>query len=150
MGRDGLGDPGAAGDLADDPPGAMPVQPPTVPGQPHRPVRPFPDGQVDRLAVRGASHSRSVEELPGTRGGLSRSAKLGAGKQALRTEQRPGQRATLTRLRQYPIFRRVLEGGVVRREVLSSAPARDMYLVGYRHSHHRAFMSLVRHWPNWA
>jgi len=44
----------------------------------------------------------------------------------------------------------VLEGGVVRREILSPALARDMYLVGYRHSHHRAFMSPVRHWPNWA
>jgi hypothetical protein len=36
VGRDGLGDPGAAGGLADDPPGAVPVQPPTVHGQEHR------------------------------------------------------------------------------------------------------------------
>ncbi len=48
MGRDGLGDPGAAGGLADDLPGAVPVQPPPVRGQEHRPVRPFPNGQVDR------------------------------------------------------------------------------------------------------
>jgi hypothetical protein len=30
--RDGFGDPGAAGGLADDPPGAVPVQPPAVCG----------------------------------------------------------------------------------------------------------------------
>ncbi len=45
---DGLGDPGAAGDLADDPPGAMPVQPPTVYGQEYRPIGAFADSQVDR------------------------------------------------------------------------------------------------------
>ena len=48
VGRDGLGDPGAAGDLADDPPGAVPVQPRPVRGQEHRPVRALADGQVDR------------------------------------------------------------------------------------------------------
>ena len=46
--RDGLGDPGAAGDLADDPPGAVTIQPPPVRSQEHRPVRPFLDGQIDR------------------------------------------------------------------------------------------------------
>ena len=56
---------------------------------------------------------------------------------------------TLTRLRQYPIIRRVLEGGVVRREVPSPALAPEMYLVGYCHGLHRAFMSLVRHWLDW-
>jgi hypothetical protein len=46
--RDGLADPGAAGDRADDPPGAVPVQPPAVRGQEHRPAGAFADGQVDR------------------------------------------------------------------------------------------------------
>src|SRR5215472_10893024 len=38
VGRDGLADPGAAGGLADDPPGAVPVQPLPVGGQEHRPA----------------------------------------------------------------------------------------------------------------
>jgi hypothetical protein len=45
---DVLGDPGAAGDSPDDPPGAVPVQPPAVPGQEYRAVDAFADGQVDR------------------------------------------------------------------------------------------------------
>ena len=48
VGRDGLADPGAAGGLADDPAGAVPVQPPPVGGQEHRPAGPLADGQVDR------------------------------------------------------------------------------------------------------
>jgi hypothetical protein len=48
VGRDGLADPGAAGGLADDPPGAVPVKPPPVGGREHRPADAFADGQVDR------------------------------------------------------------------------------------------------------
>jgi hypothetical protein len=48
MGRDGLADPGAAGGLADDPPGAVPVQSPAVCCQENWPVRTVADGQVDR------------------------------------------------------------------------------------------------------
>ena len=46
--RDGLADPGAAGGRADDPPGAVPVQPPPVRGPEHRPAGALADGQVDR------------------------------------------------------------------------------------------------------
>jgi hypothetical protein len=55
MGRDGFADPGTASDPADDPPGAVPVQPPPVRGQEHRPAGALANGQVDRPAVRGAS-----------------------------------------------------------------------------------------------
>jgi hypothetical protein len=44
---DGFGDPGAAGDLANEPPRAVPVQPRSVGGQEHRPVGALADGQVD-------------------------------------------------------------------------------------------------------
>jgi hypothetical protein len=44
---DGFSDPGAASDLADEPPRAVPVQPLSVGGQEHRPVGAFADGQVD-------------------------------------------------------------------------------------------------------
>jgi hypothetical protein len=46
--RDGLGDPGPAGRLANDPPGAVPVQPPPAGSQEYRPFGVFTDGQLDR------------------------------------------------------------------------------------------------------
>src|SRR4029077_17781475 len=57
--------------------------------------------------------------------------------------------ATVSRLRNYPIVRRVFEGGLYRKESLPRALAREMYLVGNRRGHNRAFMSLVRHWGSW-
>ena len=56
-----LGDPGAAGDPADDPPGAVPVQPLPVGGQEDRPVAAFADGQVDRPG--GARRERDGDDL---------------------------------------------------------------------------------------
>ncbi|MGH3232105.1 MAG: hypothetical protein ACRDOH_02260 [Streptosporangiaceae bacterium] len=50
-----------AGGLADDPPGAAPVQPPTVCGQEHRPASAFADGQVDRPG--GARRQRDGHDL---------------------------------------------------------------------------------------
>ena len=61
MRRDGLADPGAAGGLADDPPGAVPVQPAPVRGQEHRPFCPFPDGQVERPG--GTRRQRDGDDL---------------------------------------------------------------------------------------
>ncbi len=56
---------------------------------------------------------------------------------------------TVTRLRLYPIVRRVLEGGVYRKDALPSALTRELYRVGNRRGHYRALMSLVRHWRSW-
>lgn len=56
---------------------------------------------------------------------------------------------TVMRLRQYPIVRAVLEGGLHRLDSLPDAFAREMYEVGNRPGHYRAFMSLVHHWPTW-
>jgi hypothetical protein len=64
VGRDGLGDPGAAGGLADDPPGAVPVQPSPVRSQEHRAIGPFPDGQVDRPGPYAAPAGRSLPCRP--------------------------------------------------------------------------------------
>jgi len=58
---DQLGDPGAAGDPADDPPGAVPVQPPAIGGQEDRPVAALADGQVDRAG--GARRERDRDHL---------------------------------------------------------------------------------------
>jgi pimeloyl-ACP methyl ester carboxylesterase len=57
--------------------------------------------------------------------------------------------ATVNRLRQYPIVAQVFEGGVYRKGALPRALSREMYLVGNRRGHYRAFMSLVRHWGSW-
>ena len=59
--RDGLADPGAAGGLADDPPGTVPVQPPPVRGQEHWPAGPFARGQVDRAG--GTERERDGDDL---------------------------------------------------------------------------------------
>ena len=61
VGRDGLADPGATRGAADDPPGAVPVQPPSVRGQEHRPAGAFPDGQVD--CPGGARRERDGDDL---------------------------------------------------------------------------------------
>jgi pimeloyl-ACP methyl ester carboxylesterase len=57
--------------------------------------------------------------------------------------------ATFARLRQFPIVRRIFDGGVYRRGSMPPALAREMYAVGNRPGHYRAFMSLVRHWAGW-
>lgn len=57
--------------------------------------------------------------------------------------------ATVARLRQYSIFARIVEGGVVHKDALPTALLREMYEVGNRPGHYRAFMSLVAHWPEW-
>jgi len=56
---------------------------------------------------------------------------------------------TVTRLRQYPIFKKVMEGGVDRKEALPPALLREMYEVGKRPHHYQAFTSLVSHWAEW-
>ena len=58
-----LRQPGAASDPADDPPGAMPVQPPPVSGQEERAITSFCDGQVDRSG--GAGRERDGDHLAG-------------------------------------------------------------------------------------
>ena len=68
--RDRLADPGATSGLADDPPGAVPVQPPPVDGQEHRPAGPLADGQVDRPGrARRQRDGDDLAALPGDRQG---------------------------------------------------------------------------------
>jgi pimeloyl-ACP methyl ester carboxylesterase len=56
---------------------------------------------------------------------------------------------TIMRLRQFPLQKRIFEGGVARKESLPLPLAREMHRVGNRRGHTRAFMSLVRHWASW-
>jgi len=57
--------------------------------------------------------------------------------------------STFVRFRQYPVFRKVMEGGVSHADALPPSLLREMYEVGNRPHHYRAFMSLVAHWADW-
>lgn len=57
--------------------------------------------------------------------------------------------ATVMRMRNRFVEERILRGGVHREGALPPELAREMYEVGNRRGHYRAFMSLVRHWPLW-
>lgn len=57
--------------------------------------------------------------------------------------------STFWRLRQYPIFKTIMEGGVVHKDALPPALLREMNEVGNRPHHYRAQMSLVAHWADW-
>jgi pimeloyl-ACP methyl ester carboxylesterase len=56
---------------------------------------------------------------------------------------------TVMRLRSLPIIRRVMQGGLYRKESLPDRLARELNAVGNRRGHYRALMSLIRHWPEW-
>jgi len=56
---------------------------------------------------------------------------------------------TVMRLRSLPIIRRVIQGGLYRKESLPDRLARELNAVGNRRGHYRALMSLIRHWPEW-
>ncbi len=57
--------------------------------------------------------------------------------------------STFWRLRLYPIFKNIMDGGVVHKDSLPPALLREMNEVGKRPYHYLAFMSLVRHWAGW-
>jgi pimeloyl-ACP methyl ester carboxylesterase len=56
---------------------------------------------------------------------------------------------TVMRLRQFPLEKRIFEGGVARKQSFPPGLLREMYRVGGRRGHYHAFMSLVHHWPTW-
>lgn len=57
--------------------------------------------------------------------------------------------ATVMRLRNPLVEGRILRGGAHRGDAIPPALAREIYAVGNRRGHARAFASLVRHWPDW-
>jgi pimeloyl-ACP methyl ester carboxylesterase len=57
--------------------------------------------------------------------------------------------ATNMRLRSYPLENLIFQGGVRRKGSLPPALSRELHQVGNRAGHYVAFMSLVRHWPEW-
>jgi pimeloyl-ACP methyl ester carboxylesterase len=55
----------------------------------------------------------------------------------------------ISRVQPYPAVKRILEGGVYRRDAFPSALLRELHAAGEEPGHRRAFMQLVRHWPSW-
>jgi hypothetical protein len=88
---DGLGDTGAAGCPADNPGGAVPVQPSAISSQEQRPVAALADGQVDR--PRRARRQRDDDDLAAFAGDGQRpvatlgAERLDAGASGLRNPQ---------------------------------------------------------------
>src|SRR6516165_5248532 len=56
---------------------------------------------------------------------------------------------TIMRLRNFAIMRAVLQGGVANRESISAALLKEMYRVGNRPGHYRAFIRLLRESASW-
>jgi pimeloyl-ACP methyl ester carboxylesterase len=57
--------------------------------------------------------------------------------------------STVMRMRNPLVEGRILRGGVHRKGNVPRDFAREVYAVGNRRGHYRAFLSLVRHWPAW-
>ena len=57
--------------------------------------------------------------------------------------------ATFWRLRSFPIFLNIMRGGVFNSDNLPPELMKELNQVGNRHGHYRAFMSLIKHFPEW-
>ena len=56
----------------------------------------------------------------------------------------------IMRVAPYPVVKRILEGGVYRKDSFPPGLLRELHRSGKRPGHPRAFASLVRHWSSWA
>ena len=79
--------------------------------------------------------------------GMTRSSFLGWVITA--TSETPMIGGTVMRLRNFLIMKAVLEGGVVNPQSIRPALLKEMYVVGNRHGHYRAFISLLRNAASW-
>jgi pimeloyl-ACP methyl ester carboxylesterase len=57
--------------------------------------------------------------------------------------------AILRRVQPYAVVKRILHGGVYRRDAFPPALLHELHAAGLRPGHARAFMQLVRHWASW-
>src|SRR5262249_61057957 len=79
--------------------------------------------------------------------GMTRSSMLGW--MITVTSETPMIGGTVMRLRNFLIMRAVLQGGVVNPKSIRPALLKEMYVVGNRRGHYRAFISLLRHAASW-
>jgi pimeloyl-ACP methyl ester carboxylesterase len=80
-------------------------------------------------------------------GGMARSSALG--RMIMVTSAIPIVGETVMRLRNFIIMKAVLRGGVANSESISPALLKEMYEVGDRRGHYRAFISLLRNAASW-
>ena len=57
--------------------------------------------------------------------------------------------AAMGRKPPYSAVKRILQGGVYRKNAFPPALLRELYAAGMEPGHPRAFLQLVRHWPSW-
>ena len=79
--------------------------------------------------------------------GMARSSPLG--RMITVTSDIPLVGETIMRLRNFALMRAVLQGGVANRESIPPALLKEMYLVGNRPGHYRAFIRLLRESASW-
>lgn len=80
-------------------------------------------------------------------GGIARSSALG--RMIMVTSAIPIVGETVMRLRNFIIMKAVLRGGVANSESISPSLLKEMYEVGDRRGHYRAFISLLRNAASW-
>src|SRR6516225_4189145 len=79
--------------------------------------------------------------------GMTRSSLLGW--MITVTSETPLIGGTVMRLRNFLIMKAVLQGGVVNPRSIRPALLKEMYVVGNRHGHYRAFINLLRNAGSW-
>jgi pimeloyl-ACP methyl ester carboxylesterase len=79
--------------------------------------------------------------------GMTRSSLLGW--MITVTSETPMIGGTVMRLRNFVIMKAVLQGGVVNPRSIRPALLKEMYVVGNRHGHYRAFINLLRKAASW-
>lgn len=57
--------------------------------------------------------------------------------------------AAIGHVQPYPAVKRILQGGVHRKDGFPAGLLRELYRAGGAPGHARAFVQLVRHWPSW-
>lgn len=110
-------------------------------------------GGAIALILAGRHHPRvarvvAINPYDYARGrGMARSSLLGW--MTMVTADVPVVGETIMRLRTFGIIRAVLQGGVADPKSIPPALLKEMYLVGNRRGHYRAFLSLLRHAESW-
>jgi pimeloyl-ACP methyl ester carboxylesterase len=79
--------------------------------------------------------------------GIARSSL--AGRMTMVTSDSPVIGETFSRLRSFPVVKSVFLGGVVDPTSIPPALLKEMYVVGNRRGHYRAFLRLLRHAASW-
>ena len=114
-----------------------------------RPYYTFPDTDVDRYQINGRIKQVNAINPYDYDGGRGIRRSSGVANLVSSLSNVPVIGGVVMRFRQYGVFKKIMEGGVVHKDALPPALVREMNEVGNRPHHYRAQMSLVRHWAGW-